>query len=256
MISVPDRDILCAKIAAIREIYNLIDKKIPLFIDAETSLEDGLEMKTAYESKYNNKEIVLYCIPLCVALLLPLSLLSVMFSAPLYYASPVVAAGLMIYLRNNYKKKKLPVLLKAAGELISNAELERDNLCNVINQSYYGINAEMGNILKSTDDEEFIENINIFGYPPECKNIIALDYMYQAVSLGHAYPFSDAIKHFAELKEKLKDREDENSKELYKEITEGELKAEYRDCVIARCKAIDKEQKAAKLFSEQDKRPG
>ncbi len=248
-----EAEILATKIAAIREIYNFIDKKIPLFVDAEIRLQEGLEQQKEAENKYGGATFVIMSIAAAIAFVIPLSFISQLIETPLYYASPVFGIIAVYMFRNNYRKKKMPAILKATKEIIEDAEQNREGLMNVINQSYYNIKGEMFVLLHSTEDVEFVDQINDEGNPPECGNLIALDYMYHAITKGLAYPFSDAIKHFSEIKEKLKNKTDEKSVSLYNEILDGELKAEYRCGIIKRCEALQKENLLKKVEKSQEK---
>ena len=105
MLEIPQNNILAAKIAAVREIYSLIDKKTTSFVDAETELENALAKKSEYENRYNIKEMLFYTLIGTIALLIPMSFLSMFFSAPLYYFTPIVALAIVLYLKNDYKKK-------------------------------------------------------------------------------------------------------------------------------------------------------
>ena len=179
-----------------------------------------------------------YVIAACFVLIIPLSLLSMIVSLPLYFATPLVAFLVVYYIKKDYRTKKLPVLLRAIKETEETALDERDNLTNLIYQSYYNVKADIETIVSDTDDDDFLEALFCEGIPIECKNVFALDYMYCAVKKGYAQTFAEAITHFQELKESLTNNQTEEGRKLYDEIVAGELLSEYRTGVIKRCEIL------------------
>lgn len=234
-----EKDMLLSQIAMSRSVYSLIDKKIPLLVDAETRFEDAVEAQRKNNSKFKGKYFIIGCIALSFALLIPLCILSMVFSMQLYWFTPVFAVvGLYIY-KLNYNKKTLPVINKANQSTIEAAKHERNDLINIINQSYFNIKTIIYELLRSTDNDEFIAQLDSEGIPFECENLIALDYIYSAIKKNCTDSFADALLHFQELKKSLKEKnDDKNSQELYKDIIDGELQAEYRRGYIYHCQKM------------------
>lgn len=230
-----DKDTVMEDIAMMRKVYSEIDKMIPSFIEAEIRLEESLKQKNAIENKYKGKNFVIFCFLLSMVLLFPLCILSIMKNIQLFWFAPAIAAiGVWIYGRY-YEKKQMPILLSGNEKVISSANEDRNNLMNMINQSHYNVEMEFERLVRSTENDDFLELIDTEGVPVECYNLVALDYMYCALKRGYAESFADALLHFRELKEKLNDMTDEDSKKLMKDIVEGELRGEYRNGYIKHC---------------------
>lgn len=236
-----DREAAANRIAMMREVYDFIDQKTTSFVDTEENLAKQLDERSGIEKKYAGKYFVILCIAATTALLIPICIVSALFSVHLYPATPFIAVlGAFLYKRN-YEKKKMPDLLKTINKSIALTENERNDIMNLINQAYFNVNAELQALLRETDNEKFIEKLDQEGIPPECGNLVALDYMYCAIKKGYAESFPDALVHFNELKESLKSREDEKSQKLSEEIAAGELRAEYREGLIKHCKRLSEE---------------
>lgn len=236
-----EQEILADKIAAVREICDFIDKRSSSLIDAETRLEEAIQKEKELNDKFNIKNIIIYSILASFVLLIPMSLLSMVVSLPLYFGTPIVSfIGIYIF-ANNYKKKQMPPMIKANKRIKESAEIERNDLANVINQSYYNIKAEIDVLLRQNANFEMLEILSTEGFVDEALNVVALDYMYHAVKKGYAKSFSDAVMHFREISEKLSEQKDEESIKLYEEIQEGNLRAEYRAGIVLHCEDIKKE---------------
>lgn len=230
-----DKETIMESVAMLRSVYSFIDQKTNLLVDAESKYIDALEQEEELKNKYRGKFFVLWFILATVAFLIPMCMLSLIIQLNIYWITPVVAIIAVLVYRNNYEKKKLPVLLNANKDILEGTKRERDSLINVINRSYYNIKAELDPFLRSEDNEEFIEQLDCEGVPIECENLIALDYMYCAIQRNYAKTFADALLHFQKLKNDLKTQKDDKSISLYKEISDGELRAEYRSGVIKHC---------------------
>lgn len=233
-----DKDTIMESIAMMRSVYSLIDKKSVLLVDAESKYEEAVEQETILKRKFHGKFFALWLIAATIAFLIPMCVMSLLFAIQLYWVTPVVAILAVFIYKNNYEKKRLPILLNANNDILENSKQERDDLVNIINQSYYNIKAELDPFLRSTDNEEFIEQLDCEGIPTECSSLMALDYMYCAIQRNYAKSFADALLHFQKLKNDLKDKKDDKSVGLYQEICDAELRAEYRSGVIKHCLAI------------------
>ena len=225
-------------VAVIRESLNFIDSKATLLADMEHRLFASIDEKERNAKKFKGIRLVFYIIGLFVLLLPVTSIFALLTGLSLFWLTPVLALAGAFLLKHNYESKKLPLLNKSVEENIKIATNERDDLVLLIMSSHLQNELEIDGVLRETDDEEFLLDINTDGNPPECQNIIALDYMYHTISQGMSDSFPAAIKHFKDLKEKLESRTDEESVKLLDEIKEGELCAEYRQGVIKRCQIL------------------
>lgn len=230
-----DRETIMESIAMLRSVYSFIDQKTILLVDAESKYADALEQEKTLKNKYRGKFFILWLAIATVAFLIPICMLSLIIQLNVYWITPVVAIIVVFAYRNNYEKKKLPILLNANKDILEGAKQERDSLINIINRSYYNIKAELDPFLRSGDNEEFIEQLDCEGVPIECENLIALDYMYCAIQKNYAKTFADALLHFQKLKNDLIAQKDDKSISLYNEIFDGELRAEYRSGIIKHC---------------------
>lgn len=231
-------DMVMEDIAMMREVYSEIDRMLPSFVDAEMRLDEAQDSKYKIENKYRGKAFVELCVLVTIVLLIPLCTLSAFGERQMFWFAPLVAAiGVWLY-GSYYRKKQMPVLLKGINGIIDSAIQDRNNLINVINQSYYNIEMELNRLLRTTENDEFIDLLDTEGLPVECDNIIALDYMYTALKRGYASNFADALMHFRELKKALANRTDEESIKLLDDVTQGELQGEYRSGYIKHCRIL------------------
>lgn len=236
-----DYDILSTKIKAIREIYSFIDNKIAAFVDEDTKCENATKQIKELENKFKGKEFVVWCLIASFVLLIPMCIATMIVSIPVYLFTPVIAAILVYFYAENYRKKKLPPLLQAAKEQANLSYNERIGLANVICQSNINIKADIKDLLTDTDDEDFLMQLSGAGIPLECENIMALDYMYCAIARKLAHNLPDAITHFITLKNSLVDKNSDEAKDLYDKISYNDLLSEYRRGVIKRCENLKEE---------------